>query len=775
MALTSYAGRWRQTFALIALPAWVLLPNPMAAQRGGDPVSRRVDSLLARLTLEEKVGEMTQLTISAVTGGPARVGAPFPLDSVKLENALLRRHVGALLNTDAAMTPEQWRDVIAAVQRVARRKRVPIPVLYGIDAVHGNHYQTTSTIFPQHIALAATFDRDVVRLASQITAYETRASGIFWNFSPVLDLGRQPLWPRFYETFGEDPYLASALGVEEILGNQQDPRATLDRLLGHPPGRPSITGAIFVAATAKHFLGYSMPLSGKDRTTAWIPDRELREYFLPSFRAAIHAGIRTVMVNSGDINGVPVHSSRELLTDLLRTELGFTGIVDSDWEDIVRLYAVHRVAASNRDAVKMAVMAGIDMSMVPYDFRFTDDLLALVHAGEVPLARIDEAVRRILRVKVELGLFENAEADPAMMANIGAPAFHAVSRRAADEAVTLLKNDQQLLPLSPSTRVLVTGPVAQSLPSQYGGWSYTWQGTDTSLYPSSARTLLAALRARGGADRVTYLPGASLTGEIDIPGAVAAAKRADVAIVALGEGAYAENPGNIDDLRLPDAQLRLARAIEATGTPVILVLFHGRPRIVNDAVPGARAVVTGYLSGPYGGEAMAAAIYGEVNPSGRLPFSWPRATGAILIPYDRARPADIGGTDSSTAGYNPEWPFGHGLSYTTFRYDDLRVAEQVVRAVDTLVATVTVTNSGPRAGRESVLLYVRQLVASITPPMRRLRAFDAVTLAAGESRTLTLRVPVRDLAFVGRDERLVLEPGEFDVMIGPFTARFRVR
>jgi beta-glucosidase len=762
---------WRCAFMVLALAA----PIATRAQGGIDPLSRRVDALLARMTLEEKVGEMTQLTLSAVTRGPARAGAPFPLDSVKLENALLRRHVGALLNTDAAMTPEQWRDVIAAIQRFARRKRIPIPVLYGIDAVHGNHYQTTSTIFPQHIALAATFDRDVVHLASQITAYETRASGIPWNFSPVLDLGRQPLWPRFYETFGEDPYLASVLGVEEVLGNQQDPRPTLEHILGHPAGGAGIAGAVFVAASAKHFLGYSMPLSGKDRTTAWIPDRELRELFLPSFRAAIQAGIRTVMINSGDINGVPVHSSKAILTDLLRTELGFTGIVDSDWEDIVRLYAVHRVAANNRDAVKMAVLAGIDMSMVPYDFRFTDDLLALVHDGEVPAARIDEAVRRILRLKFELGLFEQAVADSTMMANIGAPAFKAVSRHAAEEAVTLLKNDRALLPLSPTARVFVTGPAAQSLQSQYGGWSYTWQGTDTSLYPKDVRTLLESLRARGGADRVTYLPGTSLTADIDIPAAVAAAKSADVAIVALGEGAYAETPGNIDDLRLPEAQLRLANAIEATGTPVIIALFQGRPRILHDAVAGARAIITGYETGPYGGEAMAGVIYGEVNPSGRLPFSWPRSTGALLIPYDRARPADIGGTDSSSAGYSPEWPFGYGLSYTTFRYDDVRLAAQIVGAADTLAVTVTVTNAGPREGREPILLYVRQLVASVTPPMRRLRAFSSVLLAAGQSRTVTLRVPVRELAFVGRDDRLVLEPGEFDVMVGTLTTRFRVR
>ncbi|MDB4886486.1 MAG: bglX 4 [Gemmatimonadetes bacterium] len=751
----------------------LVVAQPLAAQRQGDAIARRVDSLVARLTLEEKVGQMTQLTIGAVARGPARAGAAFPLDSVKLEEALVRRHVGALLNTDAAMTPAQWREVIAMVQRFASRGRVPIPVLYGIDAVHGQHYQTTSTIFPQNIALAATFDRELVRMTNRITAYETRASGIPWNFSPVLDLGRQPLWPRFYETFGEDSHLASALGVEATLGNQEDPRRALSRLLGHPAGGDGIAGRVFVAATAKHFLGYSMPLSGKDRTTAWIPDRQLREEFLPSFRASIAAGIRSVMVNSGDINGVPVHASHEILTDLLRTELGFTGIVDSDWADIVRLYSVHRVAENNRDAVRMAVLAGIDMSMVPHDYSFTDDLVSLVRGGEVPMSRIDDAVRRILRVKAELGLFEHALADTVMMANIGAPAFQGVSRRAADEAVTLLRNDADLLPLSPSARILVTGPAARSLPAQFGGWSYTWQGADTTLHPAGTRTLLDAVRARGG-DRITYVPGTTFSAEVDIAAAVAAARRADVAVVAIGEESYAETPGNIDDLRLPEAQLRLAREIEATGTPVVVVLLHGRPRVVHDAVENARAVITGYQSGPYAGESLAAALYGELNPGGRLPFSWPRSTGAILIPYDRARAADIGGTDSTVRGYDPEWAFGHGLSYTTFRYSDVTLASHSLAMADTVVAAVTVTNAGTRGGRESVLLYVRDLVASVSPPMRRLRAFDAVSLAPGESRTITFRVPVSELAFVGRNDKLVVEPGDFDLMVGPFTTRFRV-
>jgi beta-glucosidase len=531
---------------------------------------------------------------------------------------------------------------------------------------------------------------------------------------------------------------------------------------------------VFVAASAKHYLGYSMPLSGKDRTTAWIPERELRELFLPSFRAAINAGIRTVMVNSSDINGVPVHADPKILTDLLRKELGFTGVVDSDWEDIIRLYRIHGIAKTNKEAVRDAVMAGIDMSMVPNEWSFTDDLLALVKEGSVPMSRIDEAVRRILRMKLELGVFENNDPDPAMMANIGAPAFQAVSKEAAAEAITLLKNDRGLLPLAKTSKVFVTGPTADHLPSQYGGWSFTWQGTEEAMYPKNVKTLLAAVRDQVGEANVKYVPGAKITDTLDVAAAVAAAEGSDVAIVALGEDAYAETPGNIDDLTLPQAQIRLARAIEATGVPVVLAIYHGRPRIIRDAVDGARAIVTGYETGPFGGEALAAVLFGDVNPSGRLPFSWPRYTGAILNAYDRARPADIGGTDSTNRGYNPEWAFGHGLSYTTFAYSDLKVTTPRVAAGDSVRFSVTVTNTGKRAGKEPVLLYVRDLVASVDPPMRRLRRFEKVSLQPGESKTVSFAVAARELSFVGRDNKLVLEPGAFDAIVGPLTARFEV-
>ena len=746
-----------------------------AAGQGADAAARRVDALVRQMTLEEKVGQMTQLALQMILSRPAGPGSPAQIDSAKLHDVVVRRGVGALLNVAyVAMSPEEWRDLNATIARFAARSRLRIPVVYGIDAVHGQHFQTTSTIFPQNIAMAATFDPALVRRANEITAYETRATGIAWNFAPVLDVGRHPAWPRFYETFGEDPYVASVMGREAVLGNQLDPFPAVSALLGANAARPRVGGRVFVAASAKHFVGYSMPLSGKDRTSAWIPERELREIFLPSFRAAIQAGISTVMVNSGDINGVPTHADRTILVDLLRRELGFTGVADSDWEDIIRLHRVHRVATDNKDAVRQAVLAGIDMSMVPDNWSFTDDLIALVREGAVPMSRIDEAVRRILRLKVDLGLFENPLPEPSMIANIGAPAFQAVSRDAAADAITLLKNEGGLLPLAKSAKVLVTGPTADYLPAMYGGWSYTWQGSDTLMYPKNVKTLLAAVRDKVGAANVTYLPGAGFTDTLDVAAAVAAARNANVAVVAIGEGAYAETPGNIDDLTLPQAQIRLARAIQQSGVPVVLALFHGRPRILRDAVDGARAIVTGYETGPYGGEALADVLFGDVNPSGRLPFSWPRHTVAILIPYDRAYSADIGGTDTTKRGYDPEWPFGHGLSYTTFAYSNLRVATPAVGPRDTVRVSVTVTNSGARAGKDAVLLYVRDLVASVTPPMRRLRRFEKVALEPGASRTLTFAIPARELGFVGRDNRQVLEPGEFHAIVGTLTAPFRV-
>ena len=756
----------------------------MARVSHAQSTDARVESLLRRMTLAEKIGEMTQIDISAVTRVTGTATRPQQLDSAKLEEIVVNRNVGSLLNVaGVALTASQWIDLTTTIQRFAERRRLPIPVLYGIDAVHGHQYMRGGTIFPQNIGMAATWNPTLVRRANEITAYETRASGIAWNFSPVLDLARQPLWSRFFESFGEDVYLASVLGATAVEAEQASPLLAMDSLLASKPvamlgPTPSLTvrprdySDVYVAATGKHFLGYSMPLSGKDRTAAWIPERQLRELFLPSFRAAIDAGVRTIMVNSGEVNGIPVHSSREILTDLLRTELGFRGVVVSDWEDVIRLQTVSHVARTRRDAVRMSINAGIDMSMVPYTTSFIDDVLALVHSGDISESRIDESVRRILKLKLDLGLFENAGPDAARLANAGAPAFQAVSRRAAEEAVTLVKNERALLPLARGTRILVTGPGATSLPAQHGSWTDTWQGTDTTMYPKSVSNLLTSLRAQFGADRVSYSPGATLTKESDIAAAVAAARGVDVVVLALAEPPVVEKPGDIDDLALPEAQLRLARAIEATGKPVILTLFESRPRTVHDIVGGARAILLGYLTGPFGGDALARVMSGEVNPSGRLPFTYPRNAADVVL-YDRTTSGDLS-ISKNDGGYNPEWEFGHGLSFTTFTYDSLHLAKTTIGTRDTLVLSVAVTNTGRRAGMEVVQLYTRQFYASVTPPMRRLRAFEKISLSPGERRVVTLRVPVSQLGFVGRDNRFGVEPGDFEVQVGGKALKFSV-
>ena len=747
---------WRRKVAA-ALALGLSLAAPAASAQSPTGRDPRVEALLARMTLEEKVGEMTQLTLQAISRSPATDSTPLVLDTAKLENVLVRHNVGSILNVhDVAYTPRQWQELIRTLQRATERKRLKIPLLYGIDAVHGHNYMVGATLFPQNLGMAATWNPGLVRRAGEVTAVETRASGIPWNFAPVLDAGRQPLWPRFYETYGEDPFLASVMGVAVVEGMQGDDAG----------------GALRVAATGKHFLGYGVPRSGMDRTPAWITGRELYEYHVPPFRAAIDAGLRTVMVNSADVNRVPVHASRELLTRLLREELGFDGVAVSDWQDILRLHTVHRVAPTPKEAVRIAILAGIDMSMVPYDLSFYNHLLELVREGAVPEPRIDQSVRRILKLKHDLGLFRNRYPDARLLRRVGTREHQAVSRQAAEESITLLKNDGGLLPLSREARVLVTGPGADDVPVLFGGWSYTWQGTNARMYPAGIPTLLQALRAEAGAERVTYLPGAGYEQEVDVAAAVEAARRADVAIVALAERPQAETPGNIEDLQLPAAQLRLVQALEATGTPVVLVLMQARPRIVREAADGARAVLMAYQPGPFGAGATADVLYGDVNPSGKLPFTYPRHPNALLH-YDHAW-SEAAGANGPGGTFNPQWSFGHGLSYTTFAYGGLRVAQPRVGPYGKLAVSVEVTNTGSRAGKEVVQLYVRDLYASVAPPVRRLRAFRKVELQPGERRTVTFELPVQELAFIGLDDRAVVEPGDFEVMVGGQVQRFTV-
>lgn len=726
--------------------------RPAGSPRPAVDTTRRVDELLAKMTLEEKVGQMTQLEIGMVTTGKDQA---IKIDPAKLEKAVVKYGVGSILNVaDQALPLERWHDIIRQIQEAARRTRLRIPVIYGIDTIHGANYVQGSTLFPQPLAMAATWNPELMMRASEVAALETRAAGIPWSFSPVLDLGRQPLWPRLYETFGEDTYLATVMGVATVRGYEGADIASPER----------------VAACLKHYMGYSYPLSGRDRTPAWIPEIYLREYFLPTFRAAVESGARTLMVNSGEVNGVPVHASRYILTDILRTELGFKGVAVSDWEDIKKLVNIHRVAATEKEATRMTVMAGVDMSMVPSDYSFADHLVALVKEGALPQSRIDEAVRRILALKFELGLFERPMPDESLKSRVGTPESRRLSLEAAREAMTLLKNTGDLLPLAHDRKVLVTGPTADSLVSLNNGWTYVWQGTNAGLYPQDRPTILGAIRTRVSARNLTFVPGTTLDKELDISKAVEAAKASDVAIVCLGEGAYAETPGNINDLTLDEAQLKLAAAIIATGKPVVLVLAEGRPRIINRIADGAGAILMAYNPGNEGGEAVADVLFGDYNPSGRLPFTYPRHTNALLT-YDH-KTFEKQDTSFGLTAFNPQFEFGHGLSYTTFKYADLRLGQTTIDANGRLSVAVTVTNTGRRTGNEVVQLYVRDIVASITPPDKRLRRFAKIRLEPGQSRTLNFELGRDDLAFIGQDHQPVAEPGDFDVLVGGLTSRF---
>lgn len=757
-------------------PVGDLLDSEAFLQRAMQPPkprrdhAARVEELLRRMTLREKIGQMTQLEIGMVTTGRDQ---DLRIDPAKLEKAIVQYGVGSILNVrDQALPVEKWHEIIRQIQETAtKRTRLGIPVIYGIDSIHGANYVQGATLFPQQLGMAATWNPMLMQRLAAVAARETRAAGIPWSFSPVLDIGRQPLWPRFYETFGEDPYLAKVMGAAYVRGMQGDDIASPEH----------------VAACMKHYVGYSFPLNGRDRTPAWIPEHYLREYFLPTFAAAVRAGAQTVMINSAEVNGIPGHVNRYLLTDVLRGELGFQGFVVSDWEDIKKLVTQWRVAADEKEATRMAVMAGIDMSMVPSDYSFSDLLLQLVQEGAVPESRIDEAVRRILRVKFELGLFDNPFPDPTRRTAIGSDEARRLSLQAARESITLLKNDRNLLPLPKEIKVLVTGPTADSLIPLNNGWTYVWQGSEATLYPKDRPTIRGAIEAKLGKSNVVYVPGTEIVRapsgpsnatptdidrEVDIAAAARAARDVDVVILCLGEGSYAETPGNITDLTLGEPQLKLAEAVAAAGKPVVVVLVEGRPRVIGRIADKMQAIVMAYNPSNEGGQAVADVLFGDFNPCGKLPFTYPHAPNS-LVTYDR-KAFEAETTGFSNVAFRPQFEFGDGLSYTTFSYGRLRLNRERIRGDEELEVSVTVTNTGKRAGQEVVQLYVRDLVASLTPPGKRLKRFAKISLEPGQSRTLTFRLRRDDLAFIGPNNKPVVEPGAFEVMVGGLVGEFRL-
>ena len=738
---------------LLAASAFFFLQLSFA-QITNPKYKQKAEALLKQMTLDEKIGQMTQVTLGVVTkgGGGNEDGE---LDPEALKKAVLDYKVGSILNTTVhAFSVETWRQIQTTIQDEAKKSRLKIPVIYGLDGIHGQTYTLNATLFPQSIGMAATRNPDLVTQAAQVTAKELRASGVRWEFAPVLDCGRQPLWARFPETYGEDVYIGKTMGSAAIRGYEG----------------VGLSNPTAVASCMKHYLGYSAARTGKDRTPAYIPEIEMREYYLPQFREAIKSGASSIMINSGEINGTPVHASHYLLTDVLRKELGFQGLIVSDWEDIIRLHTRHLVAATPGQAVVLAVNAGIDMSMVPNDFSFFDLLKEAVEKKEVPMSRIDDAVSRILTLKFALGLFDNPYPEKGSESNFGKPEYQSLALDAAHEAITLLKNQNDILPLSKDKKILVAGPVAQSIAALNGCWSYTWQGKDERWYPENSKTIVQTLQEKFKPGQVVVAgsKGFDSPDNYDTVKLKEAAASVDAIVLCLGENAYAESPGNIRDLVLPEDQLALARTAANTGKPVILVLSEGRPRLITSIEPSMQGILMAYWSGRKSAEAIADVLTGDYNPDGLLPFSYPRSMGEMVL-YDRKHTEDVReifNANMTWDGYDPLFPFGWGLSYTQFEYGDIQLNTKTLKGSGKLQVSITVKNTGARDGKHTVELYTHEQYASITPSMRLLRAFKKIFLKAGESKTVSFTIDKNDLAFVNAQLKTVTEAGNFDLMIG---------
>ncbi|MFY0599842.1 MAG: glycoside hydrolase family 3 C-terminal domain-containing protein [Cyclobacteriaceae bacterium] len=717
--------------------------------------------LLEKMTIEEKVGQMTQVTLGILM----KEGSTTEIDRAKLRNAIVENHVGSVLNVAAhALSVEQWNILLTEIQDVAT-KETPhaIPTLYGIDAIHGANYTLESTLFPHNIGMAATRNEELVKQSAKITAMEVRASGIRWNFDPTMGLGRQPLWSRFEETYGEDVYVACQMSKAAIQSYQED-------------GLKSPTA---VAACMKHYLGYSYPQSGKDRTPAYIPETLLREYFLPPFAEAVESGVATAMINSGEINGTPVHGSPYYLKQILREELGFEGLTVSDWEDIKRLHIRHHIASSPKEAVKIAVNAGVDMSMVPVDFSFCKYLIELVKEGAVSEARINEAVYRILKLKLDLGLFENPYPEAEAIKNFGKPEYAEVALEAARESITLLKNNKDVLPISPKSTILLAGPAANNITSLHSSWSYVWQGNRAEYYPETTLSIKEALEQKIGSKRVLCNSVEDFDNPKNYDPAFikANADKADYIVLALGEKAYAESPGGIHDLAMNENQLVLARAAASTGKPVILLLAEGRPRVISNIEQDMDAILMLYRPGSQGAKATTDVLFGDYNPNGKLPFTYPRNSGDILS-YDHKNSEtfnEIIVDNYEQNGFNPQWSFGFGLSYTSYKYSGLELNKKTFDKEEVIEVSVTVTNEGKIAGKETIELYSTDLYASLTPSVKRLRRFKKIHLDAGQTKTVKFRLSSNDLSFINSEGDRIVEDGEFKISIGDQTAKFSIQ
>jgi len=733
-------------------------------------VEQKIESILKKMTLEEKVGQMTQLTIDVVGKGNNvfHTIIPMEFDEALLDSVIRKYKVGSILNVPGGtpQTREEWTNIITTLQKAAMEE-TGIPIIYGVDQIHGTTYTRDGTLFPQNINMGATYNRALAEEGGRISAYETKAGNIPWTFAPVIDLGRDARWPRLWETFGEDVYLVTEMGRQTVLGFQGGDGKTI--------------GKDYVAACLKHYMGYGAPFSGKDRTPSYISEQDMREKHFAPFLEAIRAGALSVMVNSGMNNGMPFHANYEYMTQWLKEDLNWDGVIVTDWADINNLFSRDKIAANKKEAIKLAINAGVDMSMDPYSWDFCVLLKQLAEEGEVKTSRIDDAVRRVLRMKFRLGLFDKPYWEVSDYPEFAGEAHIKAATLAAEESMTLLKNTDNILPLTKETKVLITGPNANAMRCLNGGWSYTWQGDRADEFAGAYNTILEAFAHKAGTGNVVYEPGVTYKergayGEENTPEiakAVAAARGVDVIIACIGENSYCETPGNLTDLTLSGNQIALVKALAATGKPIVLVLNEGRPRIIDEIVPLAKAIVHIYLPGNYGGDALANVIYGDANPSGKLPYTYPRYVNS-LITYDY-KPCEnldrMEGAYDYDAVVSVQWAFGYGLSYTTFEYSNLKADKTSFTANDEITFTLDVKNVGNVAGKESILLFTSDLVASLTPDVRRLRAFDKVELQPGETKTVTLKVKGSDMAFVGYDGKWILEAGDFNVQVGNQTLK----
>lgn len=731
-----------------------------------DPkIEAQVEQTLKKLTLEEKIGQMMEL-VTDLFGANDKNGV-FYIDEHKTDSILSRYKIGSILNAPntCAPTAKQWEKYIAQIQKISM-KRIGIPCVFGLDQNHGSTYTQGGTLFPQNINVAATFNREIARRSAEATAYETRAVSVPWTYSPTVDLGRDARWPRIWENFGEDCYLSSEMGKAMVYGFQGEDPNNIDQY--------------HIATSMKHFMGYGVPWTGKDRTPAYISPADLREKHFAPFLAGLQAGALTVMVNSASVNGMPMHANKDILTGWLKEETGWDGVLITDWADINNLYTREMVAKDKKDALRMAINAGIDMIMEPYSCDACGYLVELVKEGKIPMSRIDDACRRVLRMKYRLDLFKNPTQKLKNYPKFGGEEFAKLALEGATESMVLLKNEGNILPLQHGKKILLTGPNANQMRCLDGGWSYTWQGHRADEFAGKYNTIYEAFCNEYGKENVILNQGVTYNekgkyweeNEPQIQEAVAAAKDADVIVACIGENSYTETPGNLTDLWLSENQRNLVKALAQTGKPVILVLNEGRPRLIADIEPLAQGIINILIPGNMGGDALANLVSGKSNFSGKMPYTYPKEINS-LANYDFKKSEEVGtmeGAYDYNAKITQQWGFGYGLSYTTYKYSNLEVSQSDFRHGDIIKVSVDVKNTGKVAGKESVLLFSSDLIASMVPDGRRLRAFDKVELQPGETKTMTFELKADDLAFVGWNGKWRLEEGDFKLMIADQSA-----